>query len=147
VIKTKLDLFIFLILLFMLCTFYVNRVYAAEVRIGITPATENTDGSAIPASGPLALNRTSIGWWVCGESDAVNDVNWTDVTPQQTSATITYPDDAGTYCFRGAHRNNAGEWSGPSNVVQKTIIVIPPVIVPPGEDATPNAPIIIIIVQ
>jgi hypothetical protein len=151
-IKTKLTYFTWITLLIIVAAVYSSIAFSAEVRIGITPATENEDGSAIPASGPGALNRTSVGWWVCGESDSVGDTNWTDFPPDQPEVVITYPDDAATYCFRAAHRTNgdpnatppiAAQWSDRSNVVQKTIVVIPP---PPTSGAGPSKPPVIIII-
>jgi hypothetical protein len=146
----------YVFLMFFIGLFIGMSVQAAEVRLGITMPTENTDGSPIPASGPSALNRSSIGWWLCSESDAVADVNWTNFPPSQETATIEYPDDPGTYCFRAGVRNNGdsdaeppieAQWSERSNTVQRTIVVIPPPTPAPGEPAVPGPPTIIIITQ
>ena len=115
-----------------------------EVRLTWELPTENVDGSPIPATGQFALDRIAVGWYVCTDGNDLSNQTFTDLPPVQTSALIEYSNAPGTYCF-GVYARNANDectpqtscrWSGQSNVAQRTVVVIPPVI--PG--ARPNPP-------
>ena len=120
----------------LLLIFFSSAISASELRLQWTNATENVDSSSIPETGDLALDRTSVGWWLCSGPSSVSDVNWTDFSPAQTSATIIFSDTPGTYCFRAAHRNALGQWSDGSNIVRKTIADD----LPPTGTGPPNPP-------
>lgn len=103
--------------------------WAGDAALTWTLATANTDGSAIPASGPTSLASTRVEWGTCSGS------NFGTASGQQIVATpaVTYTVtnlSAGTYCFRAYSRTVAGLESAPTNAVTKTILQAPPN--PPG---------------
>ena len=102
---------------------------AGDAALTWTLATQNTDGSAIPASGPTSLTATRVEWGTCSGSA------FGTVVGQQTVATpsVTYTVTglaAGVWCFRAYSRTVAGLESAPTNAVTKTILQAPPQ--PPG---------------
>ena len=102
---------------------------AGDAALTWTLATANTDGTAIPASGPTSLAATRVEWGTCSGS------NFGTASGQQIVATpaVTYTVTglaAGVWCFRAYSRTVAGLESAPTNVVTKTILQSPPQ--PPG---------------
>ena len=152
--------------LFVVMVFAVSQVQAqepvcndtnCEVRLSWTLPTENVDDTPILTTGPSALDRVTVGAYLCTDGNELSSQDFTDFPPAQTSALIEYSNAPGTYCF-GVYARNSNEvctpqtncrWSDQSNVVRRTIVVIPPVI-PPDETnpARPNSPTnVTIIVQ
>jgi hypothetical protein len=102
---------------------------AGDAALTWTLATQNTDGTAIPASGPTSLASTRVEWGSC------SGVNFGTAAGQHTVAapalTYTVTNLApGTHCFRAYSRNTYGQESAPTNAVQK--VIAPPVPQPPG---------------
>ena len=102
---------------------------AGDAVLTWTLATANTDGSAIPATGPTSLAATRVEWGTCSGS------NFGTASGQQIVATpaVTYTVTglaAGVWCFRAYSRTVAGLESAPTVVVTKTILQAPPQ--PPG---------------
>ncbi len=102
---------------------------AGDAALTWTLATANTDGSAIPASGPGSLASTRVEWGSCVGSDFGTVVGQQTVATPATTYTITGL-AAGVWCFRAYSRTVAGLESAPTNVVTKTILQSPPQ--PPG---------------
>ena len=106
-----------------------SPTHAGDAVLTWTLATQNTDGSAIPASGPTSLASTRVEWGTCSGS------NFGTASGQQIVATpaVTYTITglaAGVWCFRAYSRTVAGLESAPTVVVTKTILQAPPQ--PPG---------------
>lgn len=84
-------------------------------------ATTNTDGSAIPATGPGSIASTRFEWGTCGSGGTFG----TKLGERVVAGTVTSaPTDdlgPGTYCGRGYHTNTYGVESDPSIVVQKVV--------------------------
>ena len=102
---------------------------AGDAVLTWTLATQNTDGTAIPATGPTSLAATRVEWGTCSGS------NFGTASGQQIVATpaVTYTITglaAGVWCFRAYSRTVAGLESAPTVVVTKTILQAPPN--PPG---------------
>jgi len=96
-----------------------------EVTLAWVNATQNEDGTAIPATGDTSLATTTIQYTICldGKLDG-------------TRAERTYPADVltadisiitpGDWCFVAFHTNVAGTSSGESNVAMKTVAPVVP---------------------
>ena len=102
---------------------------AGDAALTWTLATQNTDGSAIPASGPTSLASTRVEWGTCSGSNFGTAVGQQIVATPATTYTITGL-AAGVWCFRAYSRTVAGLESAPTNAVTKTILQAPPN--PPG---------------
>ena len=102
---------------------------AGDAALTWTRATQNTDGSAIPASGPTSLAATRVEWGTCSGSAFGTVAGQQTVATPATTYTITGL-AAGVWCFRAYSRTVAGLESAPTNVVTKTILQSPPQ--PPG---------------
>ena len=102
---------------------------AGDAVLTWTLATANTDGSAIPASGPTSLAATRVEWGTCSGSAFGTVVGQQTVATPATTYTVTGL-AAGVWCFRAYSRTVAGLESAPTNVVTKTILQAPPQ--PPG---------------
>ena len=103
--------------------------WAGDAALTWTLATQNTDGSAIPASGPTSLAATRVEWGTCSGSAFGTVAGQQTVATPATTYTITGL-AAGVWCFRAYSRTVAGLESAPTNVVTKTILQSPPQ--PPG---------------
>lgn len=112
-------------------------VLADEARVRWTNPTTNTNGTAIPASGPGSLTETRVEYGTCdgtGFGTATGEVR---VPAPATETTITGFEPGMTVCFRNFARNTYGNESGPSNIGTKTfptptpqppvLTVVPPV--------------------
>lgn len=103
--------------------------HAGDAVLTWTLATQNTDGTAIPASGPTSLASTRVEWGTCSGSNFGTKAGEQVVAKPATTYTITNL-APGTYCFRAYSRTVAGVESAPTNAVTKTILQAPPN--PPG---------------
>lgn len=103
--------------------------HAGDAVLTWTLATQNTDGTAIPASGPTSLASTRVEWGTCSGSNFGTASGQQTVATPATTYTITGL-AAGTWCFRAYSRTVAGLESAPTNAVTKTILQAPPQ--PPG---------------
>jgi len=114
--------FLFLLLLPLLAS-------AADVDISWTNATQNEDGTLIPATGPLAFDLTAATTIAFGLSDGAGDIA-TPITLREyvpgISAAVISVTTAGEWCFKGFHKNQAGTLSGQSNIACKTILPTAP---------------------
>ena len=102
---------------------------AGDAVLTWTLATQNTDGTAIPATGPTSLAATRVEWGTCSGSAFGTVVGQQTVATPATTYTVTGL-AAGVWCFRAYSRTVAGLESAPTNVVTKTILQSPPQ--PPG---------------
>ena len=102
---------------------------AGDAALTWTLATANTDGTAIPASGPTSLAATRVEWGTCSGSNFGTASGQQTVATPATTYTITGL-AAGVWCFRAYSRTVAGLESAPTNAVTKTILQAPPQ--PPG---------------
>jgi hypothetical protein len=105
-----------------------NEARAADVTLNWQNATQNEDGSTIPATGDNALDTTTIEYAACigGQLSAPRTQAIVPATEQTTILSIITPGD---WCFVAFHTNVAGNDSAESNIAIKTII-----------PATPNPP-------
>lgn len=93
---------------------------AGTVGLSWTNPAQNTDGSAIPASGPGSIASTRIEWGTCSGTAFGSALG--EFVVQGAAESATTPDlPPGTYCLRAFSRNSYGKESGPSAVAQKTI--------------------------
>lgn len=106
-----------------------SPTHAGDAVLTWTLATQNTDGTAIPASGPTSLASTRVEWGSCSGSNFGTKAGEQVVAKPATTYTVTNL-SAGTYCFRAYSRTVAGVESAPTNVVSKAILQAPPN--PPG---------------
>lgn len=103
-------------------------VFAADLNVSWTHPAQNTDGTAIPASGAGALTETRIEYGLC------NGTSWGTKTGESIVAypatTVVIPGvGPGTWCVRGYSRNSFGVESVASNIATK--VVPPPTPRPP----------------
>lgn len=107
-----------------------TAVFAAKITANWTNATENTDQTAIPASGPGSIASTTVEWSLCGPSDTFVTPIGKVTVPGSTNSAAT-PDNLGPgrYCARAYHTNTYGVNSAPTTVRVKVI-----------EAPTPNPP-------
>jgi hypothetical protein len=91
---------------------------AATLNISWQNATQNTDGSAIPASGAGSLVSTTVEYGPCNAAkDALASITGTITTPYPGTAPATKPDvPPGTWCGRAWHTNTYGVTSDPTAV-------------------------------
>ena len=111
-----------------LTAFGVTRALAADVAVTWTQPTTNTDGSAIPATGPGSIASNRIEWGTCNGTAFGTKVGERVVSPVATSATVTGLGPA-TWCFRAYATNTYAQESAASNAAQR--VVNPPVPNPP----------------
>lgn len=94
--------------------------FAAVLTVTWTNATQNTDGTAIPATGPGSIANTRVEYGTCNGTAFGTKVG--EVVVAGSATTTPTPNLApGTYCGRAIHINTYGEESAPSNVATKTI--------------------------
>jgi len=105
-----------------------NPLWAADVTLTWTNATQNEDGSTIPATGDNSLDTTTIEYAACiaGQLSDPRIPVVVDASIETTDISIVTPGD---WCFVAFHTNVAGNASGESNIAIKTIL-----------PATPNPP-------
>lgn len=104
--------------------------YAAIATATWTNATQNTDGTAIPATGDGSLTSTTVEWSSCGPGDTFTTVAGSK-TVAASLTTLQTPNLApGRWCFRAFHTNSYGINSDAIGPVVK--VVDPPKPKPPG---------------
>ena len=91
---------------------------AATINASWTNATQNTDGSAIPATGAGSLVSTTVEYGTCNGNAFGTKIG--EVTSAGTGA-VTPNLGPGRYCARAFHTNTYGEVSDPSAVGIKVI--------------------------
>lgn len=92
---------------------------AATVNVSWINATQNTDNSAIPATGPGSIVSTRITWGTCNGTDFGTRSGEVVVDGAATAAQLELP--VGTWCAYAQHSNTYGVESDPSNIAQRTI--------------------------
>lgn len=104
----------------LLASFLAFAAFAATITTSWQNATQNTDNSAIPATGAGSIVNTRIEWGTCnadnfgtkmGEKLVAGAVTTTD-TPELAP---------GRWCLRAFHINTYGVVSDTSNVAIKVI--------------------------
>lgn len=90
---------------------------AAVLNFSWTNPTQNTDGSAIPASGAGSLTETVVSYGPCNAGrTGLTSITGT-VTRTQPNLTAGSPNlPPGTWCGYAQVKNTYGELSDPSNV-------------------------------
>ena len=111
--------------------FMSMTAFAADAVVSWTNPTQNTDGSAIPASGAGSLTGTRVEYGTCNGTAFGSSAG--SVTVNAPATTVTIPGFAAgaTNCFRAFARNTFGNESLASNVVAKTF-----------PTPTPNPPVL-----
>lgn len=96
--------------------------FAAVLNFSWTPPTQNTDGTAIPASGAGSITEYIISYGPCNPGrTALTSVTGT-LTRAAPNLTAVSPDlPPGTWCGYAQVRNTYGETSDPSGVASKVI--------------------------
>ena len=105
-----------------------TRAFAADVAVTWTQPATNTDGSAIPATGPGSIASNRVEWGTCNGAAFGTKVGERVVSPAATTATVTGLGPA-TWCFRAYATNTYAQESAASNAAQR--VVNPPVPNPP----------------
>lgn len=113
---------------------FSGAAFAQTATVTWTNPTLNTDGSAIPATGPTALASTRVEYGSCSGTAFGTKAGEVVVPQPSTTTTITSLTAGSTYCFRAYAKNVGGAESGPSVVVSKAIPL--PVPNPPVLSAT-----------
>lgn len=110
-------------------TLVCTTAYAGSASINWVLPTTNTDGSAITATGPTSLTKTTVLYGICATGNSLPATPTAqDVATPATSATISNL-AAGTWCFALTVTNASGMTSDPTPVATKTIL--PPKPMPP----------------
>lgn len=104
--------------------------WAAVAHVSWTNATQNTDGSAIPASGPGSLVSTTTEWSSCGPGDTFTTKAGELTVPKSQTAADTPDLAVGRWCLRAYHTNTYGVNSDPSGTGVKVVAAPKPN--PPG---------------
>lgn len=107
---------------------WATRAPAADATLGWTLPTQNTDNSAIPATGAGSLVSTRIEWGTCSGTAFGTKAGEAVVPTPATTYVVTDLAPA-TWCFRLFAKNTYGIEGGPSNVVSK--VAVPPTPKPP----------------
>lgn len=100
------------------CTHFAG---AADANLTWVNATQNTDGSDIPATGDNALKDTRIKYGTCNAAKtavATQEGSLVIVAAPGQARTITGLADK-EYCFQARHSNNGGQLSDFSGAVSK----------------------------
>lgn len=107
-------------LLPLLLLFPAAVVLAAALNVTWTNPVQNTDNSAIPASGPGSIASTRIEYGTCNGAAFGTKLGEVVIAGQAESGVL--PNLApGTYCARAFTKNTYGEESDTSGVAQKVI--------------------------
>lgn len=103
-------------------------------------ATQNTDNTAIPATGPGSLTRTTINYGTCNptKTGITGTVGTMFVAPPATSLSVAMV-VVQEYCFNGFHTNTFGSNSALTAVVTK--VNPPPTPLPPGGLTVQGTPV------
>jgi hypothetical protein len=101
---------------------FAGAAYAADATITWTMPTQNTDNSAIPASGSGSIASTRVEWGSCTSTGGFGTkAGERIVNAPATTTTITGLASGSTFCFRAFVRNTAGAESAASNVVSRVM--------------------------
>jgi hypothetical protein len=100
---------------------FASAAYAADATITWTMPTQNTDNSAIPASGSGSIASTRVEWGTCSGTSFGTKAGERIVNAPATTTTITGLTSGSTFCFRAFVRNTAGAESAASNVVSRVM--------------------------
>ena len=115
--------------LLLLLLLFAPAVYALEVTLSWTNATQNEDGTQIPATGPLAFHltdATTIAYGLCdGAGDVAPPITLVSFPPAATGTTVSAA-AAGDWCFKAFHKNQNNTVSVFSNVATKTVLPTAP---------------------
>lgn len=110
-----------------------TRAFAADVAVTWTQPATNTDGSAIPATGPGSIASNRVEWGTCtgtAPNYTFGTAAGSQTIPAATSYLVTGLAPA-TYCFRVTALNTYGSESAVSNVAQRAVaapIPNPPIV-------------------
>lgn len=109
---------------------WAGGALGSDLVVSYLPPTTNTDGSAIPASGPGSLTQHRVEYGSCVGAAFGTKVGEVIAPAPATSATITGLAPA-LWCARVFAKNTYGNESVASAVATKTIVA-----------PTPNAPVV-----
>lgn len=106
---------------------------AGDLTATWTHPTTNTDGSTIPATGPLSIASTRVEYFQCANASSAWPASPTVVSVPAPAATrtVTGLNDGQRYCFRAASVNVAGTvsaYSATASAVVPTTTPNPPVL-------------------
>lgn len=107
---------------------WVGGAFGADATLTWTAPTQNTDNSAIPATGAGSLVSSRVEWGSCIGSAFGTKAGEATVPAPAVTYTVTDLAPA-TWCFQVFARNTYGRESLPSLAVSK--IVLPPTPKPP----------------
>lgn len=99
---------------------------ATPPTVTIVDPTTNTDGSAIPSSGPGALVSRRIEYGTCSGTAFGTKQGEVVVAEPATTYVFSGLTTPGDYCFQGYALNTYGLESAVSNVVKKTVVAPTP---------------------
>lgn len=116
----KLMMAVIMVIMFFLILM-VSNAYAGEANLTWVAPTQNTDGSAIPATGPGSLAGFKIYYKL---STATTETVVTVANPALRTYTIT-PLGNGTWNFQMTAYNTSGAESDRSGTASKTIVETP----------------------
>lgn len=111
---------------FLTLFFVVPLTLAAVLNTSWQNATTNTDGSAIPATGPGSVT-TRIEYGTCNAARTAIVTVLGTLTPAQGATTAPTPDlPPGIYCARAQHVNSFGVASVFSAVASREVLAPQP---------------------
>ena len=94
--------------------------FGADVRVSWTQPTQNTDGTAIPATGAGSIATNKVEWGSCAGT-AFGTAAGSHSLPAATSYVVTGLAPA-MHCFRVTALNTYGSESAVSNVAQRNVL-------------------------
>ena len=95
---------------------------AAGLNFSWTNANTNTDGTAIPATGPGSLTETRVEYGPCNTSRTdLLSITGTLSSPGSSTTAAVNSLPPGEWCARARHVNTYGKVSAPTGVVYKVI--------------------------
>jgi hypothetical protein len=106
--------------IFLFLSLITLSAYAGTAIVSWTPPTTNTDGSAIPATGPGSLSSIRVEWGTCSGTLFGTKIGEVSTSPSFTSVEVTGL-AAGLHCFRAFAKNTYGQESAASNVASKDV--------------------------
>ncbi len=109
--------------------------FAGDVTLSWDNALLNTDGSDIPNTGPLSLDKTTLAYTICVAGELSGTRQSAEV-PSSVTMYVVEDLASGEWCFVGFHINKAGTWSNESEIVVK---IVPPIAPGPPMNLTVQA--------
>lgn len=97
-----------------------GAVASDAARVCWRNPTENTDGSAIEATGPTSLIETQVRRSVCNASGGMGSIVETITVPATIGVALFTGLPPARHCFQARIRNELAEWSAWSGVADKT---------------------------